>query len=325
MKKAVLFICVLCILGAAAYMIFGEMRGGDTGGEDNSPSLQAENPSEGEGKPREQAPEGPHGPPAEPAEGDIARLIAEGDSLAEAGGIEGARKKYSEALKRIILEGEPVADRAAVLDTLCDKLRPLNRIIYGDVSRVFDGQSYYRVDDLLSRIAGKYRITYQYLAKLNGIPNPNVVRAGRKIKVVHGPFHAVVDLSDRRLYVFHGEYYYKDYPVSVGKAGRQTPADRYVVGDKMSDGMSTFSWTDPDTGEVFRPGDAGFMLGTRWIKLVGDRVGDTSIGIHGRSAADNDKPLGEAVSRGCIRMRNRDVEELYDLLVPRYSRVIVRE
>lgn len=37
--------------------------------------------------------------------------------------------------------------------------------------------------DTLSGIAKKYGTTYQYLAKLNGIPNPNKIQAGQKIRV----------------------------------------------------------------------------------------------------------------------------------------------
>ncbi len=322
MKKSILLICVLCILGAAVYLLFGGFRG--DGGE-SSPPLQTEDSQGGEGRADEQARDNPDRRGTGTGDDEIARLIAEGDALADAQSILAARNKYSEALSRIVQQNVAVENREQALEIIRSKLLPLNRIIYGEKSRIFEGQSYHRVarGEVPEKIAAKYRITARYLMKrLNGRENINMLWAGERLKVVQGPFHAVVDLGDRRLYVFHGEHYYTDFEVSIGKAGRETPVDDYVVADKLAD---DFSWTDPDTGEQFRPGDPEFMLGTRWIKLVGDRVGDGGIGIHGRNPAHDDRPLGEAVSRGCIRMRNRDVEELYDLLIPRHSRVIVQE
>ena len=40
-----------------------------------------------------------------------------------------------------------------------------------------------RRGDTLSGIARKYSTSYQYLAKINGIPNPNIIRVGQRLKV----------------------------------------------------------------------------------------------------------------------------------------------
>jgi lipoprotein-anchoring transpeptidase ErfK/SrfK len=47
-------------------------------------------------------------------------------------------------------------------------------------------------------------------------------------------------------------------------------------------------------------------LGTRWLGL--SRKG---YGIHGTNAP---KSIGKAASHGCIRLRNSDIEELFDLV-----------
>ena len=40
-----------------------------------------------------------------------------------------------------------------------------------------------RRGDTLSAIAREYNASYQYLAKINGIPNPNIIRVGQRLKV----------------------------------------------------------------------------------------------------------------------------------------------
>lgn len=58
---------------------------------------------------------------------------------------------------------------------------------YGSVQSVVNGSSYktYTVKsgDTLSGIAAKYGTTYQKLAQINGISNPNVIYAGQVLKI----------------------------------------------------------------------------------------------------------------------------------------------
>jgi lipoprotein-anchoring transpeptidase ErfK/SrfK len=56
---------------------------------------------------------------------------------------------------------------------------------------------------------------------------------------------------------------------------------------------------------VVGPGP-GNPVGTRWMGLSA-----AGYGIHGTNAPGS---IGKAASHGCIRMRNRDVEELFELV-----------
>ena len=72
----------------------------------------------------------------------------------------------------------------------------------------------------------------------------------------------------------------------------------------MLNKVTSPQYTDPD-GKVFSGSDPKNPLGTHWLDL-----GD-SYGIHGTIEPDS---IGNAESRGCIRLLNADVSEVYDLL-----------
>ncbi|HOV79138.1 MAG TPA: L,D-transpeptidase family protein [Bacillota bacterium] len=97
--------------------------------------------------------------------------------------------------------------------------------------------------------------------------------------------HILINLSTRRLSYFEGERLAKTYPVGVGKASTPTPAGSYRVVEK-----------------IMNPGG---VLGTRWMGLS---IPNGNYGIHG---TNNPQSIGGYVSNGCIRMYNRDVEELF--------------
>jgi lipoprotein-anchoring transpeptidase ErfK/SrfK len=65
-------------------------------------------------------------------------------------------------------------------------------------------------------------------------------------------------------------------------------------------------WQHPFTGEIF-PSGADNPLGSRWISFWTDGI--HQIGFHG---TNQDDLIGQAVSHGCIRMRDREVQALYD-------------
>ena len=51
--------------------------------------------------------------------------------------------------------------------------------------------------ETLETIAQRYNVPWQLLAKINGIEDPHSLRPGERLKVVRGPFTAVISL-DRR-------------------------------------------------------------------------------------------------------------------------------
>lgn len=162
--------------------------------------------------------------------------------------------------------------------------------------------------DNLESIAEQYDISWQYLARLNRITDARRLRAGQTLKVIRGPFTAVVDLSDYELTIHaHGYFVYR-FPIGIGRDG-STPEGTFVVEEKLVNP----TYYGPDG--VIEADDELNPLGERWIS-----IGD-SYGIHGTIDPES---IGRSESRGCIRMHNQDVAIVYDLLTPGSEVIIQR-
>jgi hypothetical protein len=116
----------------------------------------------------------------------------------------------------------------------------------------------------------------------------------------------------RRLYLYVDGEIHREWPVAVGAGGSPTPTGVFQVGAKRS--MPT--WVNPapngwgaDMPASVAPGP-GNPLGLRALNW--NRNGaDTLIRFHG---TPQEHTIGQAASRGCVRMRNNDVVELFDLV-----------
>jgi L,D-transpeptidase ErfK/SrfK len=111
----------------------------------------------------------------------------------------------------------------------------------------------------------------------------------------------IVDLSDRQVYLMQDGVQVANYEIAVGQAGWETPTGQFHVINMLTDPV----WQHPFTGEIF-PSGVENPLGSRWISFWTDGI--HQIGFHG---TNQDDLIGQAVSHGCIRMRDREVQALY--------------
>ena len=177
--------------------------------------------------------------------------------------------------------------------------------------------------DYLSTIAKKHDIPYELLMEINGIKRPESLRAGERIKVVNGPFHAKVYRSAFKMDIYLQGTYVKTFSVGLGKSGRQTPLGLWHI--KAGGKIPHAIYTDPDSGAVIHPEDPAYPLGSRWMELEGldDNTRDkTSFGIHGTKEPES---IGKASSRGCVRLHNGDAIKVYNMLVSVKSLVKIFE
>lgn len=114
--------------------------------------------------------------------------------------------------------------------------------------------------------------------------------------------YLVVDLSERQVSVYTNQQIQTSYPIAIGQDGWETPVGQFAVRQKELNP----SWQHPITGERFPGNHPKNPLGNRWIGFWFD--GEYEIGFHG---TNQDELIGQAVSHGCIRLRNRDIEALY--------------
>lgn len=179
-----------------------------------------------------------------------------------------------------------------------DRIQHTARSIYAAPQPHYMAPYVVRPGDTLAKIAAEYKVPWTYLARLNNV-EPGRVRANSKLKVIRGPFGAVVDLSDFELTIHAHGYYVRSYKIGIG-AGQSTPIGEFKVGSKLENP----TYYAPEGG-VIEPDDPANPLGEYWLGL-----GD-GYGIHGTIEPNS---IGKAESKGCIRLRNDDVAEVFDLL-----------
>lgn len=185
--------------------------------------------------------------------------------------------------------------------------------------------SYYQVQpgDKLAVIAKKYKVPYELLMDINGIPKPEMLQAGQRLKVVEGPFNAVVYKGSFTMDLYLQRTYIKTYRVGLGKVEHETPNGRWRVANGGK--MVKPTWTDPDTGKTYVGSSPDYPLGSRWIALEGlegAAKGRTGFAIHGTKEPET---IGTRSSRGCIRLFNGDVIEVYDRMFEGVSEVLVKD
>jgi lipoprotein-anchoring transpeptidase ErfK/SrfK len=109
----------------------------------------------------------------------------------------------------------------------------------------------------------------------------------------------VISLADRKLVLLEGERVVKVYDTAIGKPSTPTPEGEFEVVNRIVHP----TWFGG--GRPVPPGKSN-PLGTRWLGLS-----KSGYGIHGTNVPAS---IGTAASKGCIRMDNRDVEELFPLV-----------
>ena len=229
----------------------------------------------------------------------------------------GARSLLSQAVALGLDEGAEKAARE-LLNAAADKWLFSPGVFAGDV---YCENHQVKSGELLSTIGKRYKVPYELLMRINGIKDARKVAAGRRIKVVRGPFHLVVERKRFLMSVYLGDVLVRSRSVGLGSAGRGTPTGlwRAEAGKKQVNP----EWTDPDSGEHYYPDDPENPLGERWVGLEGlegNAKGRSGFGIHGTIKPDE---IGRGASRGCIRLHNGDMAELFDLVTAGLSEVRV--
>jgi L,D-transpeptidase YbiS len=134
-----------------------------------------------------------------------------------------------------------------------------------------------------------------------------------------------VSIRDQRLTVMEDETPIRSYPVSTSRFGigteegsMKTPTGRFLVAEKIGDGLpsdAVFQSRVPlNPGDPLPPTDDLVMSRILWLDGLDEHNANTRdrfIYIHGTKHEDK---IGRPDSHGCIRMRNMDVVDLFELV-----------
>ncbi|MEL6328215.1 MAG: LysM peptidoglycan-binding domain-containing protein [Planctomycetota bacterium] len=188
-----------------------------------------------------------------------------------------------------------------------------------------------RSGDSLSRIAARQDLDthWKLIQRVNGLSDPTKIRVGQTLKLVRGPFHAVVRKSSYRLDLYFGPAdspsgwtYVRSFEVGLGELG-STPTGEFMVRENGK--LENPAWVNPRDGrEQYGRNDPNNPIGEHWIGVegLGDSAVHTGYGLHGTIEPDS---IGTQSSMGCVRLRDDDIALLYELLGEGASRVSIRD
>jgi len=162
--------------------------------------------------------------------------------------------------------------------------------------------------ETLPSIAAPLSVPWQLLAKINGVADPERLVPGESLKVVKGPFDAVVSVSRRRLSLQVGGNYAGSFSVIVGRRIRECVGATLPV-------------------VAVRRGDAPDQAGTT-SQVAWEKPGPLTIGLADGLAiegvVDPATVSDDMVPGTSLLVADRDLHELADIL-GQGSRVIVRQ
>ena len=127
-------------------------------------------------------------------------------------------------------------------------------------------------------------------ATAEALAQENLARPSRRI---------VVSLPDRKLAVIEDDKVIHIFSTAVGAPDSPSPTGSFTIVNSLEDPTWYYK------GKEVAPGPAN-PLGTRWLGLSAK-----GYGIHGTNVPSS---IGKNASHGCIRMRNRDVEQLFKMV-----------
>ena len=288
-RRPWIFLVLLIGLGIGAYFSFFQGDGDSTG--------RAVTPDDRTAPPPSATSEGAPSAPAKPVPADLAARLDEARILVK-------EEFFLEARNELLAIYKASSDPA--FRALVERpLAPANIELVMTPRQMPEKEDYLvKPGNSVERIARRFGTTVDLTMLNNNLMNPNLIRSGDRFRVFSGMFALVACKSRNDLVVTMNGEFFKRYAVGMGKFGR-TPTGTFVVKDRIKDPP----WWRPDGREV--PfGDPENILGTRWmsIRATGDTEDVRGYGIHGTW---DDASIGHASSAGCVRMHNKDIEELF--------------
>ncbi len=189
---------------------------------------------------------------------------------------------------------------------LMDLLDPLaGRVVYSN-QHTFEPAYEVRTGDTLQDVADRYQVPVALLQNINGIQDPSLLQPGTQLKVMRGPFRAVINQKQQELALFLGDHYAGRFAISLGNDPKPRPADYQV--EAKQPGREYYA---PNRSTV-PAGAPDNPYGNWWIGLGGD------VCLHG--SPDVTPAHG---GFGCVILSSADAADVYQILSVG-SKVLIR-
>lgn len=202
-----------------------------------------------------------------------------------------ARNYYKEIVE-CFPDSKEISDVQKKMEDINMKLLFSPVITEGSISYIV------KPNDTLGKIAREHNTTVELIKKGNNLSS-DIIIPGNMLKVNNTNFSIFVDKSQNILFLKRNGEIIKTYTVSTG-ANNSTPVGKFKIEEKM---------ISPDwykVGAVVSPDSPEYELGKRWMG-----ISVKGYGIHGTNDSSS---IGKQITKGCVRMRNPDVEELYAIV-----------
>jgi LysM repeat protein len=226
--------------------------------------------------------------------------------------LESARALYQKAFESGKLDADAAVQCVARLTDLSNRL-----VLDPKCACKAPVVNFHKVEsgDVVEKIAKKYKVNTGQIKRINHLNDKLVVRLGQTLKIIPGDVLYKVDRTHLTGTLYIGGVFIRQYPVGIGP-GDATPPGSYAVENKV---LNPDWWYD---GKKIPFGDPANILGTRWMGFAGgDNSKAAGLGVHGTAFPDS---VPGRESKGCVRMHNADVEELYDFM-PQGGKVEINE
>ena len=240
-----------------------------------------------------------------------------------------ARKVLSKALLSGLLPAKDGADVILKLTELAEKTLFTRKIYPGDGYAM---EYTVRRGEVLERVERRLElhVPWQILLKVNRVKDAARIRAGDTLKMIRGPFHALVYKSIHVMDIYlHRkgleEVFVKRVPVGLGKEGL-TPLGSWRIGSKLVHPKYYPAPNSPNGSQPIPYGRPGYAFGSKglWISLQGtdDKTrSQTGYGLH---STDKPNSVGKNASEGCIRLADKDIDLIFALLYEKWSTVVIK-
>lgn len=238
---------------------------------------------------------------------EVSNTIAAAEaSLKLDGEVRGTAMKESYTKLSKLLEGAlPVEERERALPTFH---AITGELFLSPVHNEFSENYTVKGGDSFDRIASRAGVSTNLLYDLNNKPRGHkTLHPGDNLKLPKGKVSVVVRKRDYTTSIYFGEFMVRQYVVAHG------------TNDNTPEGTSVITSMSIDPEKQSRgANDPVNEMRLRWIGLEAyddtrtkENTKRTGIGLHGTAYPDS---IPGMTSRGCVRMRDQDVIELYDIV-----------